>query len=347
MLNSMLIDLMKMVSPCMYEKSVRAYIRQQLQALGMQVETDIMGNIHAFIGSSNALQVGVVAHMDTIGLQISSILSNGMATCRFLGIKSHVALGQPVMVITDNGIIEGAIGFDTTSQYGQPKGLIEEDLWLDVGVSSQEQAQELISVGDLVVLVPRLSILNDKYLCGAGLDDRVGVYVLLEVAKQLVAHNLPLGLHFYGTVQEELGLRGANIIAHNNIDICFVVDVDYATDTPSSHENQMGRLLLGQGVGVHIKADNNPILRMLTCKVAEQHNIPYQKTIGRNVYGGTDASAIQLEGRGVATMNLNIPCRYMHSPIEMCHLDDVNHAVKLLVETITTLSNGNYDLRPQ
>ena len=333
--HDLLRQMSSIVSPTMREDSMRVFMREQLEALGLEVETDVMGNIHASAGSAEGPQIGLVAHLDTVALQISSILPNGMATCRHIGLKPHVALGQPVQVLTDKGMVDGVIGFDTTSQYGQPKGLVEEDLWLDLGVSSAEETKRLVDIGDLVVLTPRLQVLNDKYLCGTGLDDRVGLLVLLEAAKRLLQSGFQGGLHLYGTVQEEVGLRGANIaVSKHTLDACFVIDVDYATDMPASHANQMGHLALGHGAGVHVKADNNPALRALACQAAEAKGIPYQKSLGRFVYGGTDATAIQICGAGVATMNINIPCRYMHSPVEICHTDDIVSAVNLLVETI-------------
>lgn len=336
---ALLDKMMAIISPTMREEAMRAFLYEQLESIGMRVETDVMGNIHAQSGPMEGPQVGIVAHMDTVALQISSILPNGMATCRYIGLRPHVALGQPVQVLTKHGTVDGVIGFDTTSQYGQPKGLVEEDLWLDLGVSNAEETKRLVEIGDMVILTPRIQELNNRFLCGAGLDDRVGLLVLIETAKQLIERRLPIGLHLYGTVQEEVGLRGASVATSKNaLDICFIVDVDYATDMPASHENQMGRLELGKGVGVHIKADNHPALREFACAIAEKKNISYQKSLGRFVYGGTDATPIQVSGLGVATMNVNIPCRYMHSPVEICHKEDIASAVNLLVETIDAYS---------
>lgn len=335
------------VSPTMNEASMRAFLRERFSALGLKVDSDILGNLHASNGVTQGRQIALMAHIDTVALQISSILPNGMCTLRYIGLRPHVALGQPMKVVTANGIVDGVIGFDTTSQYGQPKGLVEEDLWLDLGVSSATETLRLVEIGDTAVLAPRFEIMNDKYLCGAGLDDRVGVLVMLETARLLMEQQLPVGLHFYGTAQEEVGLRGVKTaISGHEPEVCFVLDVDYATDMPAAHENQSGRLALGQGVGVHVKADNNPVLRELACRLALEHDIPYQKSIGRNVYGGTDAAVAQICGEGVATMNVNIPCRYMHSPVEMCHANDVAAAVNMLVETISFLALNPCDLRP-
>lgn len=133
-----------------------------------------------------------------------------------------------------------------------------------------------------------------------------------------------------------MGLRGAAVIsAQKNYNACFIVDVDYATDTLTPHDNQMGSLSLGKGVGLHIKADNNPVLRRITCESAKKQKIDYQLSVGRFPYGGTDATPIQLNG--VATLNINIPCRYMHSPIEICHRNDIESAVNLLISTIESI----------
>lgn len=336
--------LIDILSPSMEEVSMAAYLRSLWEKDGVKVKTDVMGNIHGTIdeGDNNAIHIGLIAHMDTVAIQITKICPNGLLQFRYIGLRPHVLLGQFVKVLTQKGVIEGAVGFDTTSQYGQPKGLIEEDLWLDIGASGYENALSMVSIGDLAVITPRLTKLKNMHICGTGLDDRIGVFIMNECLNWFVKNGSSVCLHFIGSTQEEIGLRGAGIIAAQyHLNACFVIDVDYATDILVSHDNQMGTLQLGKGVGLHIKSDNNPVLRKLASKVGDEFNIAYQLSLGRFLCGGTDATSLQLQSGGIATMNINIPCRYMHSPIEICHINDIESAVTLLIHTINKIGESN------
>lgn len=333
-------NLADIISPSMEEVAIANYLRQQWKEIGGDVQTDVMGNIYAFLEAKQkeCLNLGIVAHMDTVAVQITNILPSGMLQFRHIGLMPHTLLGQPMKVLTKNGIIDGVIGFDPTSQYGQPKGLVLEDLWLDVGALNEETAVRMIEIGDMAVLAPRMVEMGDNYVCGTAIDDRIGIFIMSECLKFLSKKRPDINLYFIGSVQEEIGLRGASVIPDNiKLDACLVLDVDYATDTPASHENQMGKLSLGKGVGLHAKADNNPILRRVAVEVAEREEIPYQITLGRFTYGGTDTASMQIRHSGVATLNINIPCRYMHSPIEMCNKKDVESAIRLIISLVEEL----------
>ena len=328
------------ISPSMEESLMTNNLRTQWRETGVDVQTDVLGNIYASLNTNqkDRLSLGIVAHTDTVAVQITNILHNGMLQFRPIGLQPHTLLGQSMKVLTSNGLVDGVIGFDPTSQYGQPKGLILDDLWMDIGASSFEQACKIVEVGNLAVLSPRISNMGDSYLSGTAIDNRVGLFVLNECLRWFTIHVPRINLYFIGTVQEEVGLRGANTaIASLPLDACVILDVDYATDTPASHESQTGPLRLGKGVGLHAKADNNPVLRRIAKEVADKQQIPYQMSLGRFVYGGTDASPLQIQNGGVATLNVNIPCRYMHSPIEMCHKSDVENAIRLTIELVEEL----------
>lgn len=331
--------LIDIISPSTEEEAMASFLRNMWMNNEVKnIKTDVMGNVHASIGKESTVHIGLIAHMDTVAIQITKILPNGLLQFRYIGLRPHVLLGQSVKVLTEKGEIEGVIGFDPTSQYGQPKGLVEEDLWLDIGASSYENAISRVNIGNLAVLTPRLAELNDKYICGTGLDDRIGLFIMNECLNWFAENDSSVCLHVIGSTQEEIGLRGAGIIAaQNQLDACFIIDVDYATDISTPHENQMGVLHLGKGVGIHIKSDNNPVLRKITSKVADDFGISYQTSLGRFICGGTDATSLQLQCGGIATMNINIPCRYMHSAVEICHKDDIESAIQLLICTISRI----------
>lgn len=333
------LQLMRIVSPSMEETGMAKFLNHSWKSCGGKVSTDVMGNIHAVINPQASIHIGLIAHMDTVAIQITKICSNGLIQFRSIGLRPHTLLGQPMQILTSKGFVDSVIGFDPTSQFGQPKGLVEEDLWLDIGAENYQEVVSKVSVGDLAVLTPRCVCLENDCISGTGIDDRIGLFIITECLNWIFDKYPNVCLHLIGTTQEEVGLRGAAVIAAQYpLNACFILDVDYATDTLTPHENQMGVLHLGKGAGLHIKADNNPILRKLACEVAELHNIPYQKSVGRFIYGGTDATSVQLQCKGIATLNLNIPCRYMHSPVEICNKRDVESAIRILIGCIEQIS---------
>ena len=334
-------SLIEMISPSMNEVAMASHLRKEWQNAGADIKTDVMGNVYASLGKGHALNLGIVAHMDTVAVQITKILPNGLLQMRHIGLRPHTLLGQPMKVLTSKGIIDGVIGFDPTSQYGQPKGLVDEDLWMDIGANGYEQARSMVQLGDLAVLAPRFAEMGEQYVSGTAIDDRIGLFVISECMNWFSANPPAVNLTFMGSAQEEVGLRGSTVLASNTkLDACIVLDVDYATDTPTPHENQMGPLHMGKGVGLHVKSDINAVLRRITLEVAETEHIDHQISLGRFIYGGTDATALQIQQSGVATLNLNIPCRYMHSPVEMCHKHDVESCIRLLIALVEQLGRS-------
>jgi endoglucanase len=321
------------------------YIRDKWDSIGIPSDTDVMGNIHACLGNMNAsIHVGVAAHIDHPVVQITQILANGMLRMRTIGLNPHVLLGQCLIILSHENTIKGVVGFDPTSQYSQPKGLVLDDLWIDIGVDNYDEAKKLVEVGDFAVLAPNITHLSSDLITGTGIDNSIGIFILMEIAKHFYREKIDIALHLIGTVQEEAGLRGAQIHArkYNNLNACFVLDVDYATDTPLSHPDQMGELNLGNGVGLHVKADNNNVLRNLAIKLCGINELRHQVSVGRYLSGGTDATPFQLYANNTAVLNLNIPCRYMHSPIETINVKDVESAVNLQIAIIKELATKRY-----
>lgn len=335
-------EMLDIAAPTSYEVLMGNYLRETWRALRLDVSTDVLGNVYSSLPGTVPIHIGLVAHMDTITIQISKVMPNGMLLFRSINLSPYVLLGQRVDIVSQKGFIPGVIGFDPTSQYGQPKGLTEEDLWIDIGTNSAQNSLSRIEIGDFAILQRQYTRIGESCICGTGIDDRIGLFILSECMSWFAIHRLPLYLHAISSVQEEIGLRGASAIIHNqHLDACFVVDVDYATDTLIPHENQLGELYLGKGAGMNRKADNNIVLQRLVRKVADKQGLPYQISLGRHIYGGTDATAIQLQMGGIATMNINIPCRYMHSAVEICNIQDVENVINLLIATIEHIAESN------
>ncbi|MCD8176564.1 MAG: hypothetical protein LUE98_03715 [Tannerellaceae bacterium] len=334
--------MLSIASPYSGEIPIGNYLREVWSSLNCDVSTDVLGNVYASLAGRTPIHIGLVAHIDTVGIQITKITSCGMLLFRSIGISPHVLLGQTIEILSAKGIIVGVIGFDPTSQYDGSRGFMEKDLWIDIGTSTKEESSSMVEIGDCAVLKGEYVHIGKSNIKSSAIDNRIGLLIITECLRWFSSKSSPLHLHVIGSVQEELGLRGASVISnHKQLNACFIVDVDYTTDTLISHENQLGKLVLGKGVGFHKKADNNIVLQRIAKEVADKKNLPYQISLGRRIYGGTDASAIQLNRGGVATMNINIPCRYLHSASEICNIQDVETAVNLLIEMICMIAELN------
>ncbi len=332
--------LVSVSAPSGEETFMAGFIRDRFKDRAeVDVKTDVLGNVYVSLQRGSGPSIGLVAHIDSVALQVTQIVSSGMFRFRAVGnVLPHVLLGQRVMILTASGMVDGVVGFDQTSQFGQPKGLVESDLWIDVSCDKCTAVQ----VGDFAVMKPWLLVNDCGYICGTSLDNRIGVFAVLQVMERIIESDVQANLHCIFSTQEEISLRGASVIAGNcEMDAAFIVDVDYATDTPVSHPEQTGALYLGKGAGLNRKADNNISLFQRVRHVADFMNIPTQINVGRFICRGTDASVLQITGKGLATMNVNVPCRYMHSPVEVCHVSDVEAVVALLTESVKWLTENN------
>ncbi len=348
---SRLKSLLDVISPSMQERNMLRYLADEWSGICPEgkIKSDAMGNLEfSIIKDTNYPTLALIAHTDTICIQITQSLGKGKFRFRSIGTSPHMLLGQPIVVINEDGeTFDGVIGFDATSQYGQPKGLVFEDLWIDIPADYNPDS---VSTGDLAVLKPRCEI-NASTISAASLDDRLGLFIIGEVLRRFMTpgNSSAVNLICTGSVQEEVGLRGsAGLDFSHKPDAIIVLDVDHATDIPASHEDQTGRLYLNNGPGIHRKADNSPALRKLIKTVAAQQGLPLQTSLGRFVYGGTDSTSLQVARNrsGNHVCNLTIPCRYIHSPVETASLNDVAAAVEILsgiLETMGTKQNSAPD----
>ena len=336
-----LAELMDIISPSMQEGEMREYLINSWQTIVPDgtINVDTMGNLEfSVVRDSNFPTLALVAHADTVCVQITQHIGGGKYRFRSIGCSPHMLLGQNVIIVNEAGKkFNGVVGFDATSQFGQPKGLVFEDLWIDTF-----NPRPSIQPGDLAVLAPQFNV-NGDFITGPALDDRLGLFVIGEVLRRYAAGNIPLNLSCVATVQEEVGLRGSLAFEFSHHpDAVIVLDADYATDIPAHHEDQMGRLYPGLGPGVLRKADNSPNLRKLIQSVASSRELPLQVSLGRFVYGGTDCSSLQMHRdiKGSPIANITIPVRYMHSPAETSSLADVTHAIELLTGLIETMPDS-------
>lgn len=306
--------------------------------------TDIMGNCYANIvddcNDKNKLMFLLEAHVDEIGFQVIYIDDNGYIYIRQNGsVDTQCIMGSQVIIQTSLGEdVYGIIGktpIHLISPDELNKNVDLHTLWIDTGLKS-EQVKSKISIGDVVAWKPNMIYLSDKRISSKGLDNKVGVYIISQVIRRLSkCKEIPCHVCGVASVQEEVGHRGAIACGYNlNPDIAISVDMDFATDVPNISKARFGVVSLGKGVVIHKSIDNIISLTSFIEDIAKKRNIKYQVSARPFAVGGTNAGILQLARGGVKSISLGIPCRYMHTPVEVCDLDDISAAIDLIYNII-------------
>jgi len=336
-------DLLMTCGPSGFEFEQAKVYRDYLKPFAHDIRTDVLGNTVARLNPDAKFQFMLSGHYDEIGFQVVSIMPQGLVSFRPVGGIDPLTLpGTGVEILTEKGHIPGVIGrkpihLQTPDERKAVPKI--EDLWIDIGAADKETAEKLVQVGDPVAFSRNFEMLSDTCIHSKSLDDKIGAFVIAEAFRQLSKRKIKVGVACVGTVQEELGLRGAITGAFGvNPDAAIAVDVGFATDVPGIKPELLGDIKLGAGAELQRNADNNPPLLNRILKAAAKKKIPYQMTTGHRATGGTDTAAIQMTRGGVATALISIPNRYMHTPAEICDLRDVESAVSLIVETIASLT---------
>lgn len=333
-------------SPSGCEQQASNWMRKQVSSF-CSVEADSIGNLYMYTGDEgiNSFRVMITAHADEVGFQVTDVDERGYIYVRKIaGLDSQTVPGTIVVAVTKNGEIEGVFGKKSphvVSGKEREKVLNIEDLWIDFGFESKDEALNHIEVGDYITAQAHTIITNNgKRIVAKALDNKVGLFILSEVLKYLSQQRLQIQVVGVATTQEELGCRGSKIAANRvNPDIAFCLDVGIATDIPYMNLRKYGNFELGAGVGIVRNADNSDFLTQMLKNTAEINKITYQQTIGYQPTGGTESSVVQLAMRGIPTANISIPNRYMHSVVEMCDLRDVESAISLLTKCIMSFNN--------
>ena len=336
-------ELLMTCGPSGFEFEQAKVYRDYLKPFAHDIRTDVLGNTIARLNPDAKFQFMLSGHYDEIGFQVVSIMPQGLVSFRPVGGIDPLTLpGTGVEILTEKGHIPGVIGrkpihLQTPDERKAVPKI--EDLWIDIGAADQKAAEKLVKVGDPISFSRNFEMLSKTCVHSKSLDDKIGAFVIAEAFRQLSKRKIKVGVACVGTVQEELGLRGAITGAFGvNPDAAIAVDVGFATDVPGIKPELLGDIKLGGGAELQRNADNNPPLLNRILKAAAKHKIPYQMTTGHRATGGTDTAAIQMTRGGVATALISIPNRYMHTPAEICDLRDVESAVGLIVETIASLT---------
>ncbi|MDF2945483.1 MAG: ysdC [Bacillales bacterium] len=328
-----------------FEGEAREVMKKYIAPYADEVYTDRLGSLIARkVGQEGGPKVMVAGHLDEIGFMVTQIDDKGYIKFQTLGgWWSQVMLAQRVTIITKKGDITGVIGSKPPhilSPEARKKPVDIKDMFIDIGASSKEEAMEWgVKPGDMVSPYFEFTVMNnEKLLLAKAWDNRIGCAIAIDVLKNLKGENHPNVVYGVGTVQEEVGLRGAKTSAYSvNPDISFSVDVGIAGDTPGVSEKEAAGKL-GKGPQI-VLYDASMIahkgLRDFVIETAEELNIPFQYDAMPG--GGTDSGAIHVSHGGIPALSIGIATRYIHSHAGILHRDDYDNAVKLVVEVIKRL----------
>lgn len=305
------------------EAGIRAVIEELARPYADEVTTDTLGNLIVRKKGSGP-KIMFAAHMDSIGFIVTHIEKEGfLRVGRLGGIRPQEIAFTPVRF--KNGV-KGVIVPEEKAEFGKLK---LDECFIDIGASSEEEAKKLVQVGDTAVYDTDVISMGNKVV-SPYMDNRVSCAILLAALEQL-PQNCPNDIFFVFTVQEEVGLRGSRTAAYAiEPDYGIAVDVTDVDDTPGSEKN--GTVQLGKGAAIKVMDSSiicHPEVVSKLSRLAEEKNIPAQKDILRA--GGTDAGAIHVSRMGVRTGGISVPCRYIHTPVEMTDLTDFKACVDLSV----------------
>jgi len=335
-------DLLTTSGPSGFEEPVAACFKKYVSEYADDVRIDVTGNTIAALNPDAPLKVMLAGHYDEIGFQVTHISDEGLLHFRNVGgIDKLTVPGAEVEVLSKKGPVPGVIGkkpIHLLTPKERDAAIELKDLWIDIGAEDKKDAERLVTVGDPVAYKRDFALLGKHRVMSKGLDDKIGAFVVAEVLRTLASKKLGVAVFAVGTVQEELGLRGAATSAFGIApDVGIAVDVGFATDVPDVDKKTLGEAKLGGGPMLERNADNNPVLGRLIRSTAKKLKIKVQEQAGFRASGGTDTARVQLTRSGVATALVSIPNRYMHTQVEMCDLRDVENAVKLIAETVAAI----------
>ena len=328
------------ICPTGFEEEASRVWREEADKFAERTWVDQHGNSFAVVNENGSPRIMLAGHADEIGLMVTHVDEQGYLYFTGLGgWDVQVLPGQRTRIKTKKGIVLGVIGrkpIHLLDDEARKKVVKMEDLWIDIGAKDAKEAKKLIDIGDPAVLDYEFADLCGSLATARGFDDRIGAFVVLEAARLATKMKPKAAIYAVATVQEEIGVRGATTSAFGiDPQVGIAVDVGFATDTPmmSKEKKRVGDAKMGGGPIVTRGPNVNTPLFDRIVKTAKAKEIPVQiHAYPRPT--GTDARAIQVTRAGVATGLIGVPSRYMHSPSEVVHLDDVENCAKLIAETI-------------
>jgi putative aminopeptidase FrvX len=310
-------------------------------------QLDNYGTAYGIINPGKEYRVVIEGHADEISWFVHYISDSGFIYVIRNGGSDHmIAPSKRVNIHTSKGIVRGVFGWPAIHvRRGEDAKLSPkvDNIFIDVGAKNKEEVLEMgIHVGCVITYEDEMEVLNDRYYVGRALDNRMGGFCVAEVARLLKENNieLPYTLYVVNSVQEEVGLRGAEMITETiKPNVAIVTDVTHDTQSPLMNKIKQGDVKAGEGPSVtYAPAVHNKLLQLIV-NAAEEKEIPLQREASSRSTG-TDTDAFAYSNGGVPSALISLPLRYMHTTVEMAHKDDVSNVIRLIYESLLKIEDG-------
>ena len=328
-------------SPTGYEHNGQKVWMDYIKPYVDKVEFDHYGTCYGIINPEAEFKVVIEAHADEISWYVNYITDDGLIyVIRNGGSDQMIAPSKIVNIHGEKGIVKGVFGWPAIhTRIGAEKETTPklDNIFIDCGATTKKEVEDLgVFVGTMITYPDEFFELNDRYFVCRALDNRIGGFMIAEVARLLRKNkkNLPFGLYITNSVQEEVGLYGADMIADTiKPNIAIVTDVTHDTSTPMIEKKKEGDLKCGDGPVIYFAPSIHHIIRNLIVETAKENKIPFQRAASSRATG-TDTDAFAHSNGGVPSALISLPLRYMHTTVEMVSKKDVANVIDLIYETL-------------
>jgi len=308
---------------------------------------DTYGSVVGIINPKAKYKVVIEAHADEISWFVNYITDDGFIYLTRNGGSDHqIAPSKIVNIHTNKGVVKGVFGWPAihTRKTGKEETPKLDNIFIDVGCKTKKQVEKLgVHVGCVITYPDEFHVLNkENFVCRA-LDNRIGGFMIAEVARLIYENKkkLPFGLYITNSVQEEVGLRGAEMITKTiRPNVAIVTDVTHDTTTPMMNQKTQGDCEINKGPVVSYAPAVQQKLRELILKAAEENKIPFQRAASSR-YTGTDTDAFAYSNGGVPSALISLPLRYMHTTVEMVHKNDVENVIRMIYHSVLKIKKGD------
>ena len=339
-------DYLNNASPTGYEAQGQQLWMNYLKPYVDEFITDTYGTAVGVINPESEYKVVIEAHSDEISWYVNYISDNGLIyVIRNGGSDHQIAPSKWVNLHTKKGIIEGVFGWPAihTRKPGKEENPKLENIFIDIGAKDKKEVEKMgVHVGCVITYPDSFKVLNkNQFVCRA-LDNRAGGFMIAQVARLLKENNidLPFGLYITNSVQEEIGLRGAEMITQRiKPNAAIITDVCHDTTTPMISKIEQGESKIGDGPVISYAPAIHHILRERIIEAAEENKIPFQRHASSR-YTGTDTDAFAYSNGGVASALISLPLRYMHTTVETVHKEDVANVIRLIYYSVQKIKAG-------
>ncbi|WP_185851188.1 M42 family metallopeptidase [Blattabacterium cuenoti] len=322
-----------------WKKYIHSYVER--------VETDLYGSAFGILNPKNSsYKLIIEAHADEISWFVNYITKDGIIyVSRNGGTDHQIAPSKKVVIHTEKGFVEGIFGWPAihTRKLSEEKNPNIDNIFVDIGASNKEEVEKMgIHVGCYITYPDEFHIMNDNYFVCRSLDNKIGGFIIAEVLKMIVKSKIQLkfGLYVVNSVQEEVGLKGAKMIAYAiKPHIAIVTDVTHDTNTPMIDKKIEGDIKCGLGPVITYSPSIKKNIRELIMNTAIIKNLPFQRLVASR-YTGTDADVFAYSNKGISSGLISIPLKYMHTTVEMVHKKDVELTIQLIFETLKRINSS-------